>query len=250
MSDLIPFSDTSAAAPPTAKATAPVVHGAVIISAIETAWKEIRHRFPDVPDVCVTIPPSAGAQDPVQCSALRTGRHFTRDGHLAVELQVTASTLGLGGRPMLGGLLHHAAHGLALVRAIKDTCGDGRYHNKRYAQLAREVGLAPPSAPVRVLGLMHCILTDSEARRWAEIIAALDAAAAVQLNATVGSSGRPPGGGRGPTRFLIICACNPPRKIQIARGTFEQGPLLCGVCLTKFQPADTTVPVQRAESDA
>ncbi|MGW6275661.1 hypothetical protein [Streptomyces sp. NPDC055060] len=38
--------------------TAPVVHGTIIISAIETAWKEIRRRHPAVPDICVRWRPA------------------------------------------------------------------------------------------------------------------------------------------------------------------------------------------------
>ncbi|MFJ4478817.1 hypothetical protein [Streptomyces xanthochromogenes] len=98
----------------------------MIISAIETVWKEIRHRHPGVPDISVTIPPAARAQDPAKCTALRTGRRFVRDGLTTMELQVSAGTLGRGGRPMLQGLLHHAAHGLALDRGINDVSGGDR----------------------------------------------------------------------------------------------------------------------------
>ena len=42
---------------------------------------------------------------------------------------------------VLGTLLHEAAHGLAQARGIQDTSRQGRYHNRRYATLARELGL-------------------------------------------------------------------------------------------------------------
>lgn len=89
MSDLTLFADTptAPAAEPPLSPTASVVHGAVIISAIETAWQEIRRRFNGVPDISVTTPPTAGAQDPTKCTALRTGRRFVRDGHLTMELR-------------------------------------------------------------------------------------------------------------------------------------------------------------------
>ncbi|MER5615872.1 hypothetical protein [Streptomyces sp. NPDC002215] len=48
----------------------------MIISAVETAWREIRCRFAGVPDISVTVPPAAGAQDPTKCTALRTGRRL------------------------------------------------------------------------------------------------------------------------------------------------------------------------------
>ncbi|AEM88636.1 hypothetical protein [Streptomyces violaceusniger] len=246
MTDLALFAETSQPKEPARPATAPVVHGAVIISAVETAWKEIRRRYDGVPDISVTTPPTAGAQDPTKCTALRTGRRFIRDGRLTMELQVSSGTLGLGGRPMMEGLLHHAAHGLALDRGITDVSGgDRRWHNKRYGRLAREVGLTPPARAARVVGMGRCPLSDAEAAKWAKVIAALDAAAAVQLEATV-EAVAPPRGGRSGARFLIVCECTPPRRQQVTPFFFEQGPLLCGLCLAKFRPADTSVPHQGA----
>ncbi|MFD9428113.1 hypothetical protein [Streptomyces sp. NPDC060054] len=200
MTDLTLFSDT----PPVLKEpTASVVHGTIIISSVETAWKEICRRFPGVPDISVTTPPSTDTQDPTKCAALRTGRHFIRDGSIRVELQVSSGALGFGGRAMLEGLLHHAAHGLALSRNIKDTTSNGRYHNKRYANLAREVGLTPPASSAPVLGLTRCSLDDSELLRWADVVAVLDAAAAVQLEATVQAVGAPRRG-RTPPPFRVM----------------------------------------------
>ncbi|MGW0670674.1 hypothetical protein [Streptomyces sp. NPDC002746] len=253
MSDLTLFADAPAApVEPTPCPTASVVHGAVIISAIETAWREIRHRFDGVPDISVTTPPAAGAQDPTKCTALRTGRRFVRDGHLTMELQVSSGTLGLGGRPMMEGLLHHAAHGLALARGIVDVSGgDRRWHNKKYGRLAREVGLVPPARAAKVIGRGRCPLPDAEARKWAEVIAALDGAASVQLQATV-QAVAPPRGGRAGSRFAIVCECTPvPRRQQVTPHFYEQGPLLCGLCLAKFRPADTVVlPAQAVDEDA
>ncbi|WP_262388143.1 hypothetical protein [Streptomyces parvus] len=99
MSDLTLFTDTTtpAAAPPAAAGvTTPFVHGAAIISSVETAWREIRRRFTGVPGTSVTVPPTVGAQDLTECTARRTGRRFERDGHLIMELQVSSGTLGLG----------------------------------------------------------------------------------------------------------------------------------------------------------
>ncbi|MFE3380245.1 hypothetical protein [Streptomyces anulatus] len=216
MSDLTLFADTptATAAQPPLSPTASVVHGAVIISAIETAWREIRRRFDGAPDISVTTPPTAGAQDPTKCTALRTGRRFVDDGHLTMELQVPSGTLGLGGRPMMEGLLHHAAHGLSFTRGIVDVSGgDRRWHNKKYGRLAHEVRPHPARAGRQ--GHRHGPLPDTEAHEWAEVIAALDLAAAVQLKATV-QAVAPPRGGHSGSRFAIICECTPvPRRQQV-----------------------------------
>lgn len=253
MSDLTLFADipTIPAGPP-ASLTASVVHGAVIISAIETAWREIRNRFDGVPDISVTTPPSADTQDPTKCAALRTGRRFVRDGHLTMELQVSSAALALGGRPMMEGLLHHAAHGLALTRGIVDVSGgDRRWHNKKYGNLAREVGLVPPARAAQVIGMGRCPLSDSEARKWTEVIAALNGAATVQLQATVHAVA-PPRSGRSGSRFAIVCECAPvARRQQVTPHFYKQGPVLCGVCLAVFRPANCVVlPTQSAREDA
>ena len=46
-----------------------------------------------------------------------------------------------GARAVLGTLLHEAAHGVATTRGIKDTSRQGRYHNRRFAELAAELGI-------------------------------------------------------------------------------------------------------------
>ncbi|MFD5752463.1 hypothetical protein [Streptomyces sp. NPDC127033] len=70
------------------------------------------------------FPPTAAAQDPTKCAALRTGWRFERDGYLTMELQVSSATLGIGGRPMMEGLLYHAAH--ALAQGVIDVSGGDR----------------------------------------------------------------------------------------------------------------------------
>jgi hypothetical protein len=57
--------------------------------------------------------------------------------------------------------LHEAAHALATQRGIKDTSAAGnRYHNKRFAALAAELGLRSPDTPDKITGWSSCTLTD------------------------------------------------------------------------------------------
>ncbi|MGW5295920.1 hypothetical protein [Streptomyces bacillaris] len=83
------------------------------------------------------------------------------------------------------------------------------------------------------------------------MIAALDAAVAVQLRATV-ESAVPPRTVRTVYRFPIICECAPvPRRQHVTPYFFRQGPLLCGLWLAKFRPADDVVlPPQASGNDA
>ena len=54
---------------------------------------------------------------------------------------VSGEGLHRGSVDVLGTLLHEAAHGLAHARKVSDTSRQSRYHNRRYATLAAELGL-------------------------------------------------------------------------------------------------------------
>jgi hypothetical protein len=56
------------------------------------------------------------------------------------EVLVSGEGLQRGPVDVLGTLLHEATHGLAHARKIGDTSRQGRYHNRRYATLAHELG--------------------------------------------------------------------------------------------------------------
>jgi hypothetical protein len=57
------------------------------------------------------------------------------------EVYVTDDSLADGAEDVLNTQLHEAAHLLANVRGTRDTSSRGRYHNGRFRELARELGL-------------------------------------------------------------------------------------------------------------
>jgi hypothetical protein len=111
----------------------------LLVAALEHTWQTIRRRHPDVPDAVLVV--ASGAEG----KRLNLG-HFAphrwqvhgADRH---EVLVGGEGLHRGPTEVLGTLLHEAAHGLAQARSVQDTSRQGRYHNHRYAQLARELGL-------------------------------------------------------------------------------------------------------------
>ena len=65
--------------------------------------------------------------------------------------------LAAGGRAVLEVMLHKAAHALAVVRGVRDPSAEGnRNHNKRFAALATEIGLAGPERPEKVVRWSDC----------------------------------------------------------------------------------------------
>ncbi|MFK0160829.1 hypothetical protein ACIQVK_53480 [Streptomyces sp. NPDC090493] len=226
-------------------------HGSRIITALEGAWAAIRAQHPEVPRVVMI---TGSGQD--SRGSLRWG-HFGADFWTvdngqkkgrAPELFAGGELLSLGGRRTMQTLIHEAAHAVAHVRKIKDTSSAGRYHNKRFGKIAEELGLTAPKSPAPVLGFSDCHITDATAARYAEAIAALDAARlpyvhnplAIALGGGTPGTSSPTGGDeddensenqgaeggqddedegapqkpkkRPATRFLVICGCTKPGK--------------------------------------
>ena len=84
---------------------------------------------------------------------------------------VSGEGLQRGPIDVLGTLLHEAAHGLAHARKISDTSRQGRYHNRRYATLAQELGLEV--SHVQPIGWSATSVPDPTAGRYAEVLAEL-----------------------------------------------------------------------------
>jgi hypothetical protein len=87
------------------------------------------------------------------------------------EVLVSGEGLQRGPVDVLGTLLHEAAHGLAYARKISDTSRQGRYHNRRYATLARELGL--DVAHLDPIGWSATSVPEPTAARYLEVLAEL-----------------------------------------------------------------------------
>jgi hypothetical protein len=119
-------------------------------------------------------------------------------------------------------MLHEVAHAPATRRGIKDTsAADNRYHNKRFAALAAELGLRGPDVPDKVTSWSHCTLHGQAAYdAWAEVTAGIDAA-----------------------RLPFL-----PDMARLARPGGEDGPILCGLCRAPFErPTKTRPPGRRRD---
>jgi hypothetical protein len=240
-------------------------HGSRIITALEQAWSAIRELHPEIPAV-VVITGSGAAQAGTPRGFQRRGHHWPerwvtgdQDGQRAPELFIAGELLDgdHAGRQVVEVMLHEAAHALAAGREIKDCSAAGnRYHNKRFAALAAEMGLRPPGRPAPVTGFSSCVITEETVTAYAEVIAGLDAARLPYLRGQAlhtgggeggdGSGGEGDGGGGGTgeggkkkrdgRRVAVECGCEPPRRIQLTPKAIEDGPILCGVCREPFEP--------------
>lgn len=235
--------------------------GARIIATLESTWKAIQAHHAEVPDVVI-----------VTGSGQRGGRrkgvtwgHHTADRWLdaaeagkKAELFISGEAIAKGGEMVVETMLHEAAHALAAVRAIRDTSCAGRWHNKKFAALATELGLEPPKRAQDVIGFSESLITAVTVGRYASSIRRLDAAALARIDLPEQTK-KPeqdqdednpgPRGGRGRAgkRVSVQCQCDPPRQMRATPAFLEGGAVLCGTCEQAFQPVE---PDEAPEPDA
>jgi hypothetical protein len=206
-----------------------------LVAALEHAWTAIRSHHPDVPQVVIVV---ASGSD-LRGKRLNLG-HFAAGRWQLIspdqpadraEVLVSGEGLHRGPIDVLGTLLHEAAHGLASVRKISDTSRQGRYHNRRYATLAGELGL--DVAHVQPIGWSATSVPEPTATRYTEVLAELAEALVLWRHA---EQANPIGSGRSRNPLACYCACG--RRIRVARSVLELAPILCAACAQPFQPDD------------
>jgi hypothetical protein len=227
-----------------------LVRSAPIVAALERAWDEIRSRHVDLPRVVMVV---ASGSDGAPAGWLKLG-HFaamrwqTGEG-LLPEVFVGGEGIAAGPTAVLATLLHEAAHAIADVRGVKDTSRQGRYHNHRYAELARELEL--DVVQVKPIGWSGTSVPEATATSYADTIRDLAAALTIFRHSEVGklAAGDPTAGGdatrtrrpRQPGRNSnsnngLACTCECGRRIRVSPSVLAAGDINCGVCGTNFGP--------------
>jgi hypothetical protein len=202
----------------------------LLVAALEHAWQIIRTRHPDVPEAVLVVASGSegkrlnwGHFAPHRWQVNGTDRH---------EVLVGGEGLQRGPLEVLGTLLHEAAHGLAQAREVQDTSRGGRYHNRRYAQLAGELGLNVAS--VKPIGWSATTVPETTAAAYAGQLAELAAALVLwrRQEHRIGTGTR--------SRNLLAATCRCGRRIRAAKATLAEAPILCGACEEPLEPADST----------
>jgi hypothetical protein len=200
----------------------------LLVAALEHTWQTIQQRHPDVPEAVVVVASgSAGKRLALGHFAPHRWQVNGTDRH---EVLVGGEGLQRGALDVLGTLLHEAAHGLAQARGIQDTSRGGRYHNRRYATLARELGL--DVATVKPIGWSATTVPRQTAAGYGGQLEELRAALVLWRRQELHAAG----GSR--SRNLLAAACPCGRKLRAARTTLAEAPILCGACAQPFQPEE------------
>jgi hypothetical protein len=209
--------------------TTPEGTASLLLAALEHAWQTIRARHPDVPEaVLVVASGSEGKRLNLGHFAPHRWQVAGADRH---EVLVGGEGLHRGPLEVLGTLLHEAAHGLAQTRSLQDTSRQGRYHNRRYVHLARELGL--DVSTVKPVGWSATTVPEATAAGYAGQLEELQAALVLwrRQEHRTGSGTR--------SRNLLAAACGCGRRIRAAKATLAEAPILCGLCQGPFEPADS-----------
>jgi hypothetical protein len=202
-----------------------------VVRKLEQAWAVIQRRHPELPPVIFTLGSGTIDKGP-HCLGHFAPKRWHSNAHgpePMAELFVSGEGLRRGGTDVLATLLHEAAHALAHVADLQDTSRNGRYHNARYRMLAESVGL--DVAQVGAIGWSDTTVPDVTAASYARTIAILDVACNLWRSAEQhAENGKKP-----PSTNLAVAQCRCPRKIRVAAGTLDLGPIWCGVCQMEFE---------------
>ena len=201
----------------------------LLVAALERTWQTIRRRHSDVPEAVLVV--ASGSEG----KRLNLGHFAPHRWHVngadRHEVLVGGEGLHRGALEVLGTLLHEAAHGLAQARQVQDTSRGGRYHKRRYATLARELGLEVAS--VKPIGWSATTVPETIAAAYAGQLEELQAALVLwrRQEHRIGTGTR--------SRNLLACICACGRRIRAAKATLAEAPILCGACEEPFEPAES-----------
>lgn len=201
--------------------------GSRILKVLEDIWLEIRRRHPEIPAVVIII--ASGTEGKHTRFGYHAPGRWNVAGEQRAEIMISGEGLRRSAREVLGTLLHEAAHALAAERGIKDTSRQGRYHNTRFAQLARELGIEVEHNSR--LGWSLTTVPGHTARDYAAQIRDLQEAMILWRQAET-----PTATTRRASNGFIAALCPCGRTIRAAASTLAAAPITCESCGGCFEP--------------
>jgi hypothetical protein len=130
-------------------------------------------------------------------------------------------------------LLHEAAHVYASVNGIQDTSREHRYHNRRFAQLAVQLGLVAETD--KRVGHRTPRLSGRGQADFSELVAELGHGLLIQRTPPLGPDGFALT--RAAKYVFAACRCESTRgpvTVRMARGSWRPGSIWCRSCDTAF----------------
>lgn len=216
-----------------------------LVQAIENAWHAIQENHPEVPDVVVTLGSGAVAR------GMKWG-HFAasvwaKGDEQVHELFVGGEGLMRGPQALMGTLLHEAIHAACENLGIKETSRNGRYHNRKFAEMAEKFGIEVEHSAE--LGFSTTTMPDHTAAQYETALLDLDASITAYRSGyemlllpglpgatpTAGGTVKAPKpGGRKSNNNGVSASCGCGRKIRLSVSAYEAGAITCNVCGEDF----------------
>ena len=197
----------------------------LILDALNQAFKAVRERHPEIPNVVIVL----GASSTTRFGQYQSGTWEGQKQTKLPEIILFGEALSRGAQATLGTLIHESAHALAHVREIKDTSRQGRFHNKKFKELAAEVGIDVAHSPT--IGWSITTLPKPTADLYKSELAVLAKALKTYRLPDVKPT-------KPKTTIKINCECeqngDPKRATTVSRSWFEKGDIRCDVCLSSF----------------
>lgn len=192
---------------------------------LQRAWDAIRRRHPDVPAAHVVSRPVDSHRGRGKGSGSLCPHTRWAINPAGKPATVEIAFVGSVATPeeCLAVLLHDAAHGLAAARLVRDTSLEGRYHNRRYKELAAEVGLNAQDFGNE--GWALTTLSPGGTASYREEVVRLERA----IDSFRHAESHPDAHG---CRLAAHCRC--PRTIYSDPSTFDSGRIFCGICHGAF----------------
>jgi curved DNA-binding protein CbpA len=197
-----------------------------VLQVLEETWQIIRSRHPEIPAVVVIIASGTGGRQ------TRWGHHAPQrwhtDGQQRTEIMISGEGLRRSAQEVLGTLLHEATHALAAARGIQDTSRQGRYHNAKFATLARELGIEVHKDPK--IGWSITTVPDHTTASYEHQLAALEGVMTLWRCDEILA----PGTRRNTNLIAAVCPCE--RTVRVAASTLAEAPITCEACNGSFEP--------------
>jgi hypothetical protein len=250
--------------------------GSEIVKCLEVLYAAMRKRHPELPEV-VMVTGSGIANGSGKWAHVSIGYHWedrlAADGteptesHKRNEMFIAGERLACGVEYTLQTMLHECAHLLNVARDVQDCSRQGRYHNMKFVEAAREMGLDYTCTrttdkgktvldPNPTLGFSAVELVEETKIQYKRELDQLDKAIRAAINdpfalGLVGKNGGSGGTGGGDGSHTIgrktkapgtvsrnnvkyVCECEKPRIMRMAASVFADGPISCGMCGSDF----------------
>jgi hypothetical protein len=191
---------------------------------LEDVWGVLQERYPEIPDTVIVL--GTG----VKGAKLHKWGHWLPkswkvDSVKTGEFLLAGEALAVGPEKVMEIVKHEATHALAESRSIVDTSRNGRFHNKKFADLAEEMGLkAVKWDPYGWAATEYTPLPQDD-----EMLAYIKEALILERPFVAKD---PEEDSERKKSIKTECGC--PRKLRLSQTQMEDGPITCGVCNEDF----------------